>query len=294
MVIDAQTMLVGVMGWPIAHSLSPAMHNAAFDVLGLNWRYVAFPVRPGQVGTAVEGLKALNLRGCNVTLPHKEAVIPFLDHIPERVRRFSAVNTLVIERDQDGRATVSGDNTDVPGFILPLQQRGLEPQGKRVLVVGAGGVARGASYSLCQAGVAEITVLNRTAARADALIQDMAASAHETRLRADALTRDTLIAYARRSDVLINATSKGMWPDVNASIWPDDILVPSHLIVYDLVYRPLETKLLRQARQAHAEAVDGLDMFIAQGALSFQMWTDQWPPEEAMRKACEQILMRET
>lgn len=290
MTINAQTILVGVMGWPIAHSLSPQMHNAAFDALGFNWRYVAFAVHPGRVGAAMEGLKALGFRGCNVTLPHKEAVLPFLDDLPEQVRQFGAVNTLVLDHHADGSCVVSGENTDVPGFILPLQQRGFEAQGKQALVVGAGGVARGAIFGLCQAGIAGITVLNRTPARAEALIWDLTSSTNETRLRADALTRDTLIEYARRSDVLINATSKGMWPDVDASVWPDDVPIPSHLIVYDLVYRPLETKLLSQAHQARVETIDGLDMFIAQGALSFQMWTGQWPPEDVMRAACEAVL----
>ena len=136
--MDGETTLVGVMGWPIAHSLSPVMHNAALAALGMNWRYVPLPVRPGQVGAAVEGLKALGFRGCNVTVPHKEAVTPHLDHIPPRVAAFGAVNTLILDRAEDGSCTITGENTDVQGFVHALRQGGFDPQGRRVLVVGGG------------------------------------------------------------------------------------------------------------------------------------------------------------
>ncbi len=286
--INAQTTLVGVMGWPIRHSLSPQMHNAAFDALGLNWRYLAFEVPPGEVGAAVAGLRALGFRGCNVTVPHKEAVIPFLDRVPQQVRQFGAVNTLIIERDRDGGVAVRGENTDVQGFILSLRQSGFEPQGKRILVVGAGGGARGVIYSLCQAGAAAITVLNRTPERAAALVADLTQHAAPISLQAGPL--DTLPDQATAADLLVNTTTVGMWPHADASIWPDHTPIPAHLAVCDLVYRPIETRLLRQARAVGAQAIDGLGMLIAQGALSFQMWTGQWPPEEVMRAACERAL----
>jgi len=285
--IDAQTRLVGVMGWPIEHSLSPAMHNAAFDALGLNWRYVAFPVRPDDVGQAIEGLKALGFRGTNVTVPHKEAVIPHLDEIPDRVRRFGAVNTIIVDRDDEGRCTLKGENTDVEGFVYALRQSGFDPQGRRVLIVGAGGGARGVVYGLCGAGAAEVVVLNRTPARAERLVADLSARPCDTQLCWDALTSESLARCADEADLLVNTTTRGMWPYVDASIWPDDRPIPTHLVVCDLVYRPLGTKLLRQASAAGAVAIDGLGMLIAQGALSFEMWTGQWPPEEVMRAACE-------
>ncbi|MBN1582266.1 MAG: shikimate dehydrogenase [Anaerolineae bacterium] len=292
--ITAETKLVGVMGWPIAHSLSPAMHNAAFDALGMNWCYVAFAVQPGQVGAAVEGLKALGFCGCNVTVPHKEAVIPTLDHVPERVRRFGAVNTLIFDRDGDGRCMLTGENTDVQGLIRSLQRAGFESKGKKVLVVGAGGGARGTVYALCEAQVAEITVLNRTEARAHALVGDLTKTAQRTQLKAGALVPGRLIDCAREADLLVNTTSRGMWPHVDVSIWPDDESIPSHLAVCDLVYRPLETRLLHQARASGALAIDGLEMLVAQGALSFQMWTGRWPPEDVMRGACQAVLQGRT
>jgi len=285
-VIDGETVLVGVMGWPIAHSLSPVMHNAAFDALGMNWRYVPLPVRPGDVEEAVAGLRALGFRGCNVTVPHKEAVIPHLDRIPPRVARFGAVNTLIFDEER----RITGENTDVEGFVHALRQAGFEPQGKRVLIVGAGGAARGVIYGLCGAGVASVTVLNRTPARAEALVDDLCQHANRTAFESGALSASALERCAGEADLLVNATTLGMWPHAGASIWPDDRPVPAHLAVCDLVYRPLETRLLRQARASGARALDGLGMLIGQGALSFEMWTGRWPPEDAMRRACEAVL----
>jgi shikimate dehydrogenase len=291
--IDGQTQLVGVMGWPVEHSLSPVMHNAAFDALGMNWRYVAFPVRPGQVGRAIAGLQALGFRGTNVTVPHKEQVIPYLDQIPPRVRQFGAVNTIIVDRDDAGHCTLSGENTDVQGFVRALGQQGFEVEGQRVLIAGAGGGARGVVYGLCGAGAASVVVLNRTPERATALVADLAAQGHATSLRAAALTPGSLERYASEVDLLVNTTTVGMWPHTDASIWPEGRPLPVHLAVCDLVYRPLETKLLEQARAAGALAIDGLGMLIAQGALSFEMWTGLWPPEDVMRAACTAILQGE-
>ena len=288
--MDGQTTLVGVMGWPIAHSLSPAMHNAALEALGMNWAYVPVPVRPGQVGAAVAGLRALGFRGCNVTVPHKEAVIPHLDCLPPRVARFGAVNTLILDRDETGGCSLTGENTDVQGFVRALREEGFDPTGRRVTVVGAGGAARGVIYGLCGAGAASVTVLNRTLARARALVADLSASSGDTVLRAAALDPDALRRQADESDLLVQSTTVGMWPHVEASIWPDETPLPAHLAVCDLVYRPIETRLLRQARDAGAMAFDGLGMLIAQGALSFEMWTGVWPPVEVMRAACERAL----
>ena len=290
--MDGETTLVGVMGWPIAHSLSPAMHNAAFEALGMNWRYVPLPVPPGQVGAAVEGLKALGFRGCNVTVPHKEAVIPHLDSIPPHVARFGAVNTLVIGQNVGGRTVVGGFNTDDQGFIRALRQGGFEPEeGGTAVVVGAGGAGRAVVHGLLWSGIKEVVVLNRTFERAQTLISDLG-SQHGclAKMHALPLTQETLVESARASDLLVHTTTVGMWPHGEASIWPDDLPLPAHLAVFDLVYRPLETKLLRQARASGATAIDGLGMLIGQGAISFEMWTGVWPPEDVMRAACAQVL----
>jgi shikimate dehydrogenase len=288
--IDGETQLVGVMGWPIAHSLSPAMHNAAFDALGMNWCYVPLPVHPTQVAAAIAGLRALRFRGCNVTVPHKEAVIPYIDQLPPHVARFGAINTLILHQDERGQCTISGENTDVQGFVHALLQSGVGLRGRRVLVVGAGGAARGVIYGLCQAGAASVVVLNRTPERAEALIADLQVQACDTALRADALTVHELERCAGDAELMINTTTVGMWPHTDASVWPDDRPLPRHLVVCDLVYRPLETRLLQQARAAGAIPIDGLGMLIGQGALSFQMWTGIWPPEAVMRASCELVL----
>jgi shikimate dehydrogenase len=159
-----------------------------------------------------------------------------------------------------------------------------------VLVVGAGGGARGVVYGLCGAGASEVVVLNRTPERAERLVADLLAHPCDTKLTWGALTPQTLARQAGASELLVNTTTVGMWPRTDASIWPDGIAIPAQLAVCDLVYRPLETKLLRQAKEAGAMAIDGLGMLVAQGVLSFQMWTGQWPPEDVMRAACEAAL----
>jgi shikimate dehydrogenase len=298
--INAHTQLVGLLGWPVEHSLSPAMHNAAFDALGLNWRYVPLPVRPGQVEAAVRGLAALGFRGANVTVPHKQAVIPALDSLDRTARLLGAVNTIFIERQADGRAVTRGHNTDALGFASALRAGGFEPGGGQdSLVVGAGGAARAVVYGLLCAGPGRITVLNRTLERAQALVTDLgqAEAGYLARLRAMPLAPDTLVELARAAGLLVNTTTLGMWPQVDASIWPGGVPVPAHLSVYDLVYNPLETCLLRQARASGANTIDGLGMLVGQGAVAFEMWTGQGPVERVaalMRAACERAMKPET
>jgi shikimate dehydrogenase len=281
--INGHTKLVGLMAWPIGHTLSPAMHNAAFDALGLNWRYIPLPVRPAQVEAAVRGLVTLGFRGCNVTVPHKQAVIPYLDAVAPDAATFGAVNTIVVERAEDGTTTIKGDNTDYQGFVASLRSAGFDPEGKRVVVVGAGGGARAVVFGLLQADAEEVLVSDLVPEQVQALV----ASLDDARLRELTVTTEALVESARAADLLVNATPVGMSPKVDASIWPNDVPVPSHLTVFDLVYNPLETKLLKQVRQAGGRAIAGLDMLVRQGALSFQMWTGVEPPIDVMRAACE-------
>jgi shikimate dehydrogenase len=294
--IDGHTQLVGVIGWPVEHSLSPAMHNAAFEALGLNWRYVPLPVRPGQVEAAARGLSALGFRGANVTVPHKRAVMPALAHIGPSARALGAVNTLVTGWRQDGTVTVAGYNTDSEGFLDSLRQAGFKPgDGGSAVVVGAGGAARAVVYGLLSSGAGEVSVLNRTLDRARALVSDLAGHLDSpAQLHALPLTRETLVESARAADLLVNATTVGMWPNADASIWPAGVQLPPHVAVFDLVYNPLETRLLRDARASGAHPIDGLGMLVRQGALAFAMWTDQdLAPDDVapvMRAACERRL----
>jgi shikimate dehydrogenase len=286
--IDGHTQLVGLMAWPIGHTLSPAMHNAAFDALGLNWRYVPLPVQPELVDAAVRGLDALGFRGCNVTVPHKQAVILVLDTVAPDAEVFGAVNTIVVDRNEseDGKVTVRGDNTDYKGFIGSLRSEGVEPEGKKVVVVGGGGGARAVVFGLLQAGVEDILVFDIVPEQVQALI----ASLGDPRLRTLPQTTETLVESARAADLLVNATPVGMSPKVDGSIWPDEVVVPSHLTVFDLVYNPQDTRLLKQASQAGAQPIGGLDMLVRQGALSFEMWTGVEPPIDVMRAACREGL----
>jgi shikimate dehydrogenase len=287
--IDAQAQLVGLIGWPVEHSVSPAMHNAAFDTLGLDWRYLPLPVRPDQAQAAVRCLATLGFHGINVTTPHKQTVMPALDSIAPNSKELGAVNTLVIGRKPDGTPSIGGYNTDDKGFIAALRDGGFEPQkSRRAVVVGAGGAARAVVYGLLRSGIGDVMVLNRTLERAQTLISDLGERCGwSSRLHALSLTAETLLKSARATDLVVNTTTVGMWPDVDGSIWPDRMPVPPHLVVFDLVYNPHETHLLRQTRESGARAIGGLEMLVHQGALAFEMWTGRWPPLDIMRAAAK-------
>jgi len=296
--VDGHTKLVGLIGWPVEHSLSPVMHNAAFGALGLNWRYVPLPVRPGQVEVAVRGLATLGFRGANVTVPHKQAVMPALSSIEVNARELGAVNTLVIGQHTDRAPVIMGCNTDDQGFIGALRQGGFEPEdGGQAVVVGAGGAARAVVYGLLWAGIGGVVVLNHTLQRAQALVADLGRQPrHAARLQALALTEEALIESARAAGLLVNATTVGMWPRAAGSVWPEGVPIPAGLTVCDLVYNPLETRLLQQAHRSGARTIGGLGMLVRQGALAFDLWTNQgFDVSEVaalMREACERVLRR--
>ncbi len=296
--IDGRTQLVGLIGWPVEHSLSPVMHNAAFQALGLPWCYVPLPVPPGKVEAAVRGIAALGFRGVNVTIPHKRAVIPVLDRLAPDAAALGAVNTVAVAREDGGQVTLIGHNTDAEGFIRALRRAGRDPTGVRAVILGAGGAARAAVFALRRAGAAEVVVLNRTLSVAQALVADLEAvplpdgGTPGGRLVALSLTPETVVESARAADLLVNATPLGMWPDVQSSPWPDGVPVPSHLTVYDLVYNPPQTRLLEQARRSGAQAVGGLGMLVEQGALALEIWTGKPAPVEVMTRAYQRALRR--
>jgi shikimate dehydrogenase len=286
--ISAKTTLVGLIGWPVSHSVSPAMHNAAFDALGLDWRYVPLPVDPalpGAVGDAVRGMRAMGMRGVNVTVPHKQAVLPFLDRIEATAQAMRAVNTIIVEAD----GSLIGDNTDAPGFIADLRAHGVEPAGRRVLVLGAGGSARAIVYGLAQARARHITVANRSVERGGRLLDDLRPFLGATIAKVMALPDGP---PAIEADLIVNCTSLGMTPHQDTTPWPHDLPLHSGQVVYDLVYNPADTLLLRQARRHGARAIGGLGMLIWQGALAFERWTGQPAPVEVMRSAAEEYMRR--
>lgn len=279
--------VVGVIGWPVAHSLSPAMHNSAFRALGLDWIYVPFPVAPEWVPEAVAGLKALGMRGANVTIPYKEAVMPLLDEVTERARRAGAVNTIVCE---DGR--LSGDNTDGIGFVRSLREEAdFDPEGARVFIYGSGGSAKAIATALAEAGAEYVAVANRTAARATELAEAVAALG----VRCDGFGLDApgLGAVVKGSDLLVQTTPAGMAGGplegkLPAGLQPDRLR--EGLVVADIVYTPLETPLVQAARLRGCTVAPGWGMLLYQGAEAFSRWTGRPAPVAVMRSALLQAL----
>jgi shikimate dehydrogenase len=259
------------------------MHNAAFAELGLEWAYVPLPVYPDHVAEAVRGLRGLGFAGANVTVPHKQAVLAHLDDVSHAAQVIGAVNTIVV---RDG--SLYGDNTDASGFITSLREVGFDPAGAYCALLGAGGAARAVAHGLADAGALQVCVYNRTFSRARDLCLDMAKFYSDVRFEPASL--GDLTAIADDTDLLVNATSIGMWPDTETTPWPGEAPVPGHLTVCDLVYNPLETLFLTQARAVGAETVNGLGMLVHQGAASFEMWTGRPAPVETMREACLKAL----
>jgi len=261
------------------------MHNAAFRALDMDWIYVAFDVRPGEVKEALDGIRALGMRGVNVTVPHKGEAFASVDERTPEASAIGAVNTVVVE---EGRLV--GHNTDVYGFREALKVVGFYPLSGKAVLLGAGGAARAVAYALGTAdGVEEVVILNRTLGRAERLAEEMEGKTGR-RFLPGPLTEEALEEALEGAGLLVNATSVGMHPDVDASPLPSpDVLRPG-LSVYDLVYVPPRTKLMRQAEERGAKAVGGLDMLVYQGARAFRLWTGIDPPVEVMRRALKEAL----
>ena len=272
MAIDQHTALYGVAGWPIGHSLSPVMHNAAFVAAGINAVYLAFAVR--DIAGCMAGIRALGIRGLSVTIPHKSAVIPHLDDLDERAREIGAVNTVV---NRDGR--LIGYNTDAAGALKALEER-ISLAGRKCLILGAGGAARAIAFAL-RDKVAALTVANRSSDRGRALAQSLGCSF----ISLDELKRV-------QADLLIQTTPVGMAPGDRACPIPVQILKEG-MTVMDIIYNPLETKLLAMARSRGCVTITGLSMFIHQGAEQFRLWTGGEPPIQAMTKAVREVLAPE-
>jgi len=283
--ITGKTKICGIIGDPIEHTMSPAMHNAAFEALGLDYIYLPFRVRREELKGAINGIRALNIAGLNVTIPHKSDVIPLLDKLDPLAEGMGAVNTIVSE---DGK--LIGYNTDAPGFLQALRAKGIEPEGKKVVILGAGGAAKGISFILAEAG-ASLVILNRTLSRAVALAAQIAKS-YGRSAKAMILNEENLKQALPGADVLVNTTSVGMVPDMNETPVPAGLLQPD-LTVFDIVYNPRETRLLREAKAASARTIDGLDMLVWQGARAFEKWTGREAPFEVMKQAAVKELADE-
>lgn len=275
---SGKTRVCGIIGDPIEHSMSPVMHNAAFKKLGLDYLYVPLRVKREELGKAVESMRALNIRGVNVTLPHKVAIIPFLDELDPLAKKIGAVNTIV---NDDG--VLSGYNTDAIGFLQALLDNGIKPEGKTVVILGAGGASRAISFILAERG-AHLVILNRLLELnwAEELAHQIS-QVFEKEVKPLELNEENLETVLDEADILINATSVGMSPNVDETPVPARLLKPG-LIVFDIVYNPIQTRLMKEAEAAGAQTIGGLDMFAWQGAIAFEKWTGQKAPLDLMRR----------
>jgi shikimate dehydrogenase len=282
--ISASTRICGLIGDPVEHSISPAMHNAAFKKLGLDFVYLPFHVPEKNLAGAVNAIRSLNLRGINVTIPHKVAVVPLLDELEATAEKIGAVNTIV---NDSGR--LKGYNTDASGFLRALKEKGIDPSGKKVVILGAGGVSRAISYILGEQG-ADIELFSRSKTLEYAVKLAASISGNiKNKIRAIELNETNLKKSLKQADILINATSVGMSPDTERILVPQKLL-KTEMVVFDVIYNPEKTRLIQDAEEAGAKAVGGLDMLVWQGALSFQLWTGIEAPLAAMKNTAIKVL----
>ena len=276
--ISGKTKICGLIGDPVEHTMSPVMHNAAFDKLGLDYAYLPFRVSPEELPQAVSGLRALNAIGFNVTIPHKVAVIPLLDELDSLAEKIGAVNTVV-----NDNGVLKGYNTDASGFLQVLLERGVEPAEKNIVLLGAGGAARAIAYILAERNT-HLTILNRREELdwAEAIAANIRKDLGKD-VEVFELLPDHLAAALEPAHILVNATSVGMSPAIDVSPVPTQ-LMKSGLVVVDIVYNPARTKLLQDAAAAGAVTVEGLDMLVWQGALAFEKWTGEKPPFDLMKE----------
>jgi shikimate dehydrogenase len=277
--INAATRLCAVFGSPIAHSASPAMHNAAFKALGLNWRYVAFEVDPKNLRAAIEGARMMHFAGVNLTVPHKLLAVEMVDELDASAKMFGAVNTIRFE-STNGKVRTVGFNTDADAIGISLREDlKLKLRGARVLLLGAGGAGRTAALKLAAENVAELFLINRTRSRAEKI-------AREIKKRFPTVNVST--GYPKGAiDLVLNATSLGLKPGDASPLDEKRFSLRQACAVYDMIYRPAETRLLVAARKVGCKTANGLGMLLHQGAKAFKIWTGKPAPLDVMRRALE-------
>lgn len=263
-----------IIGDPIQHSLSPAMQNAAFNKLGMNSSYIAFRVRKGELKESIESLRAIGVSGFNITVPHKVEVINYLDQLDISVRKANAVNTV-----HNVGGVLKAYNTDIYGFIHPLHLRKINFNGMKVLLIGAGGAARAALAALAdENGISEINIANRSEGNARLLLEVSVPLG----LNCKIVPWEEIPAFSKTAELIVNATTVGMNSEPSLLDYQN---INKHAIVYDIVYRPIHTALLDNAKQAGAEVIYGYEMLLHQGAKSFEIWTGVSAPIDGMKKA---------
>ncbi|MBN2074479.1 MAG: shikimate dehydrogenase [Dehalococcoidales bacterium] len=282
--ISGKTKVCALIGDPIEHTMSPAMHNAAFSELGLDYVYVAFGVKPDELAGAINGMKSLGMPGWNVTIPHKVNVIPLLDKLDPLAEKIGAVNTVV-----NDNGILTGHNTDATGFLQAMLEKGVEPKGKNIAIMGAGGAARAVSFILADRG-AHPVILNRIEELDWAEnLAAMISREFDIEVPAKELTKENLGKVLEDADILVNATSVGMSPNDNVSPAPAELL-KADLTVYDVIYNPIQTRLLKDAEAAGATTIGGIDMLVWQGIMAFEKWTGQKPPFDLMKSQAMKFL----
>lgn len=284
MQVKADTRVLGIIGNPLGHSLSPQMHNRALEHLRLNYVYVPFVVDNHALKEAVDGIRALGIDGVNVTIPFKEAVIGYLDDLSEEARWCGAANVV---KNCGGKLV--GYNTDGAGFMASLQEQGVLPGGQRVVVLGAGGAARAITYHLVQAEVESLVLINRSVDRAETLAEELKGIS-DVYVRAVGWERACLQEAIEEADLLINTTSIGMYPWIREMPPLDPEWFHPGLVVCDIVYNPIQTRLLMEASMRGLKTVNGVGMFVHQGALAFQLLTGVAAPLEVMREVVIHLL----
>ena len=276
--ISNKTRLCCVIGHPIDESLSPIMHNEAFRAKNLDYVYLAFDVIESRLKEAVEGLRALGVRGFNVTMPHKITIVNLLDKMDKGASMVGAVNTVV---NDDGE--LIGYDTDVDGVMSTLERKVHSLKGLKALLIGAGGATRACIVALVMKGCKDIMILNRTLSKAKSMMKELSEKL-EMNYSLDELSIESLKRAISSADILINATPIGTYPNLDESIIPQE-LIKKDMVVFDLVYNPKKTKLIRDAEKMGAKIIPGYEMFVGQGAASFKLWTGIDAPIEIMRRA---------
>ncbi len=278
-----QAELVGCLGNPVAENPTGVMQEAGFRAAGLDWRYLTIQVAAEGLGDAMRGVRAFGMRGINLTIPHKVAVIDYLDGLSPEAEAIGAVNTV---RREGSR--LIGENTDGKGFLRGVRvDAGMDPRGKRVVVLGAGGAARAIATELALAGAADLRIVNRSAARGESMVSHLRA---KTGAPAHFEAWRGIYAVDGQADLLVNATSIGLYPDVDAMPDVDLRDARADLLVADAVFNPPQTRLLRAARDRGLRTLDGLSMLVYQGTIAFELWTGCPAPEQAMKEALRAAL----
>lgn len=282
MKINGQTKLYGIIGDPVEHSLSPVIQNAAFESLKLNCIYVTFPVKQAELESAINGMRSLKIHGFNVTMPYKTSILPLIDEVEKTAAKIGAVNTI---KNFNGR--LIGYNTDGVGTLKALEKNGISLSGKKIVVLGAGGAGRAISYAVASK-VEELVILNRTELKAQRLAEELQVESKAT-ITYGQLNNEALRWTLKDANVIINATSVGMHPYENETPINKKFLNAA-VTVFDLVYSPLKTRLLKEAEAKNAKTLNGLHLLVHQGAEAFKIWTDIDAPLDVMWKALRHTL----